>query len=300
MSYREYPVFFPSGEEHLCAVVCVPAGEPDELGVVLLSGGNITRTHRNSMWVRAARHMADRGVASIRFDYHGIGDSTVGADTQLDLDAPFDDDVIAAARFLRRATGVRRLALVATCFGARTAMVVAAKDPDVAAMTLFPAPMLSGGRVGTRRRIRRRLRVTALGKALRASPLGRWLRRRRSAARGEGTAPAAGEAGHKAVSPLVVRALVSFLGRGGTVSFVYGERGSHLDGLRAALAAVTPRLTDEQRERLRVEIIENVGLQFFGLAEQEIAVRWAVGTVEEYRTSLSGRPRQQADPVDAT
>ncbi|MGH2722663.1 MAG: hypothetical protein ACRDI0_00080 [Actinomycetota bacterium] len=300
MSYREHPVFFPSGQEHLCAVVCVPTGDLKDLGVVLLSGGNITRTHRNSMWVRAAREMADRGIASIRFDYHGIGDSTVGSETEFDLDAPFEGDVIAAAGFLRRATGVTGLALVATCFGARTALVVAAEQPDVLAMTLFPAPLMSGGRLGTRRRIRRRLRGTGLGKFLRANPLRRWLRRTLRRGRPGGAAPPATRAAAKGVSPLVIRALLRFLRRGGTVSFVYGERGSHLEGLRAAVAAVTPELAPQQRERLRVEIIENVGLQFFAMAEQDIAVRWAVKTVEEFSASLPGGDRREPDSVDAS
>src|SRR5688500_18185877 len=116
-AWREFPVFLPMGEERLCAVITAPAdGAPaHDLGAVLLTGGNYTRTHRNRMWVRTARALAEKGFASIRVDYHGVGDSTGTA--HFDMEIPFDKDALAAAAFLKRATGVQKLAVVATCFG---------------------------------------------------------------------------------------------------------------------------------------------------------------------------------------
>src|ERR1041385_8933292 len=125
MSYEEYPVFVPMGSEHLCAVVCVPAAGLEDVGVILLTGGNCTRIHRNRMWVRAARRLAASGFPSVRLDYRGVGDSTGVA--RFDMETPFDADAIAAGEFLRRATGVSRLMTVATCFGGRSAIAAAAR-----------------------------------------------------------------------------------------------------------------------------------------------------------------------------
>jgi pimeloyl-ACP methyl ester carboxylesterase len=270
LTYREFPVFVPVKDYHLCAVICAPTGELRDLGVILLSGGNITRTHRNGMWVRAARTLAERGYASIRFDYHGVGDST--GTTMFDLERPFLQDVQAVAGFLLRATGITRLALAATCFGARSALAAAARRDDVVLVAMFPTPLRRGTRQASRSRTRDRIRRTRVGWSLLRKPLAVRLRRRfaRDRRLPGGT-----------VSPSVVQDLSTFLGQG-RVRFIYGERASYLQELRECAALVERHVSREALDRLRIDVVPGAELhRFASLQEQDIAISRAVDAVLE-------------------
>jgi alpha/beta superfamily hydrolase len=275
MKYREFPVFVPAGDRHLCAVVSAPTGESRGLAVVLLTGGNVTRSHRNGMWVRAARILADHGYPSIRFDYHGVGDSPGTA--RIALDRPFVKDLDAAASFLRQATGVTRLALVATCFGARTAIATAAAREDIVSLTMFPTPLLGGVRMSRSSKARQQVRRSRLGRAVLRLPLVLQLRRRRAARRQR----ASRRQPIGTISPRVVEDLATFLRRG-TAHFVYGERAQYLAELRECVALLEQRLGPREQARLVIEVVPGAELHRFAtLQEQDVVISRAVGSVLE-------------------
>jgi pimeloyl-ACP methyl ester carboxylesterase len=271
VSYREFPVFVPMGDDHLCGVVCAPPESDTEMGVVLLTGGNYTRTHRNRMWVRTARSLAEAGYPSIRIDYHGVGDSSGRA--VFDMESPFDDDALAAADFLVRATGVSRLTFLSTCFGGRTAIQAAARHPKAAVATLFPVPLLiprGQGKVLLRTRLRNRLRRWAWGKKFFARPA---VRRARNAAAARKTQP------ETMISPAFKRAFVNFLDRG-EVRFIYGDQSDSLGDLERLLAEVEPRLTEAQRGRITVQMLKDCAPESFrSLDIQDVAVTHAIASV---------------------
>src|SRR5262252_3721571 len=62
-----------------------PSAPPAGHCVILLTR---PRSHRNRIWVEAARRLAVRGFAAFRFDYHGTGDSE-GASAYLDPNQPY-------------------------------------------------------------------------------------------------------------------------------------------------------------------------------------------------------------------
>src|SRR5438034_10292910 len=74
---REYPVFVPSGEERIAAVIAVPAGTPRGLVLLLPGGGGATRSQRYGLYTKVARGLAQRGIASARVEWRGSGESTV-------------------------------------------------------------------------------------------------------------------------------------------------------------------------------------------------------------------------------
>ncbi|MGQ0669860.1 MAG: alpha/beta fold hydrolase [Actinomycetota bacterium] len=268
------------GDDRLCAVVCVPESGGEDLGVVLLTGGNYTRTHRNSMWVRTARALAERGYPSIRVDYHGVGDSTGRA--RFELEAPFGEDAEAAARFLQRAVGVPKVALVATCFGGRSAMAAAARHPDVISATIFPVPLLipsEPGAVPVRSKILRWMR--------RWGWVGRFLRRP-AVRKARSKAAARRERPSEIVSPRFKRDLAAFLERG-DVRFVYGEHTLELRDLRSCLAEIDGHIGTGRRDRIRVDIVPGTDLnRFQSLEDQEIVVSRSVASVDEAFRSLAG------------
>lgn len=270
-TFEEFPVFVPMADDRLCAVVCAPAGEMRDIGVVLLTGGNYTRAHRNRMWVHAARALAERGFPSIRLDYHGVGDSTGNA--LFDLEVPFDADAVAAARFLGRATGVSRLVLVATCFGGKTAIAAAAQLPEAIATTVFPLPVMvprRRGRITMRTRVKRLMRRTPLGTRLLGGRAVKALRDVAPALNGQGMV----------VSPQLVRDLTAFCGRGGEVRFVYGDLTPGLGEAHALLRELERPLGAAHR-RVRLDVVSGTILERFqSLADQDIVVRETIASVE--------------------
>ncbi|MGH2691669.1 MAG: alpha/beta fold hydrolase [Actinomycetota bacterium] len=291
MSWQEFPVFVPYGEERLCAVVCTPEGDCHDLGVVLLTGGNYTRSHRNRMWVRAARSLAEHGFPSIRLDYHGVGDSTGHA--RFDLDVPFDGDVAAAADFLERALGCSRLMLVATCFGGRSAVAAAAALPAVVAATIFEMPVLvppPDRPASLQGMLKRRI----LG-----SPRARALLKHRSVKRLRGRVAAELPRAREVVIARFKQEVVSFVRRG-ELRLIYGRESEALPGIRRCVAEVEPTLEPRERERIRLELIEGTGPhRFRTLPDQDLAVDQTVASVCEIFELLESRPAATRQPSAA-
>src|SRR6266705_2599940 len=126
---REFPVFVPFKDEHVSATIAVPDGAPRGL-VLMLTGTGAPRSHRFQLWTRVARALGERGLASVRLDYLGIGDST-GSTHEVALQGTTDIRAAQAiARFGLEVLGIDRLAVAGNCSGATTALSVAAEMPE--------------------------------------------------------------------------------------------------------------------------------------------------------------------------
>jgi pimeloyl-ACP methyl ester carboxylesterase len=137
------PLWIPAREK-LGGVVTIPAAETSDLGVVLMSGRARDRCHRNGMWVRAGRELADRGAYVLRLDYPGVGHSS-GDPHIFDLESPPAWPMEAAARFLLEETPVERVILAGSCFGARIALSAAAGMDRVASVAMVAPPIFVRG-----------------------------------------------------------------------------------------------------------------------------------------------------------
>lgn len=280
--YEEFPVFVPAGGERLAAVVCAPTGDLEDLGVVLLTGANYTRTHRNRMWVRAARELAERGIPSIRFDYHGVGDST--GRVVIELEVALDADANGVADLLKAATGVSRLAFVATCFGGRTAMAAAARREDVVSVTVFPLPILvpeaASTRAPMRRRVRQRLKGSELGARLLRNPRVKRARTQVAQRRSE---PAL------VLSPPFLRDTAA-TARRSEVRFVMGETTKELPQAERLVEELRRQLTPEEHARVHLEVVPGTDIhRFQTFADQDVVVS---RTVEAGVRALGPAPRE--------
>jgi len=136
----ETPVVFRSEDDDLFGIVRSPSSSPLATGVVILPGGRYAvSAGRNRVAVRLSERLAAVGYHVLRFDYHGVGDSS-GTVGEFRLDRPFVGDLEAAVECLG-SFGVERLVLVGDCFGARIALASIDRVPSVHALVLVSLPL---------------------------------------------------------------------------------------------------------------------------------------------------------------
>jgi pimeloyl-ACP methyl ester carboxylesterase len=131
---QEKPLF---GVLHPC-----DASSRSNLGVVLCNplGYEAMCVHR--AYRHLAERLASRGIASLRFDYHGTGDSSGEAHDPCRL-KDWLSSIRAAMDALRARTGVCEVGLFGVRFGATLAMQAASERSDAVALALW-APSPSG------------------------------------------------------------------------------------------------------------------------------------------------------------
>ncbi|UBU16450.1 alpha/beta hydrolase [Nonomuraea gerenzanensis] len=119
---------------HLAGTLVTPA-EPPSHAVVLVHGGGVTR-EEGGFFTRLARGLSDVGLASLRFDLRGHGDSE-GRQEELTLSAILND-IRVALRHVSDATGAGELTLLGTSFTGGITAYYAAKCPDeISRLVLF-------------------------------------------------------------------------------------------------------------------------------------------------------------------
>lgn len=135
MSYREIPFFFEAQGATLLGIASVPRLPiPVRLGVVIAVGGPQYRVGSHRQFVLLARALADAGIACLRFDYRGMGDSdgpvTTFTAAEPDLRAAID-------AFFHQLPSLERVILWGLCDGASACAFYAAGDPRVAGLALY-------------------------------------------------------------------------------------------------------------------------------------------------------------------
>jgi pimeloyl-ACP methyl ester carboxylesterase len=129
--YKEMPVRF-GPEERLFGVLCQPLGRKPSAIAVLANSGRDYHIGWGRAAVEQARALAERGVASLRFDLGGIGDSPASANAPAEViycEAHLDD-MRDAIDFIEK-LDAGPIALVGRCSGAYAAFQVAVTDERV-------------------------------------------------------------------------------------------------------------------------------------------------------------------------
>jgi pimeloyl-ACP methyl ester carboxylesterase len=237
----ERPVFFDAHGQTLFGVFTRPTTPPRMTAVILLTGGDhIPSINRNRLWVRLARTLAGDGYHVLRFDYHGVGEST-GLVEYFELEKPFTSDVEAAVRWIR-GQGIDEFVLVGICFGAGTALSCVGRIEGLRGIVASAHPvhdleMLQG--LGTMGYVRQVLEAEGLAGLLRRAPrarsyvsyLGRRIRAGRSRRGRDGTAtdPQPGRA-----SELFLRQVARVADLRVPTLFVYGTDDGYLERFERA------------------------------------------------------------------
>jgi len=105
-------------------------------GIIILGAGLLHRVGPNRLSVKIARLLGQLGFTSLRFDFSGVGDSSVRKDN-----LPYHKSVILetqeAIDFVHSAKGIQRFILLGICSGAMNAFEVARRDPRVRGVILI-------------------------------------------------------------------------------------------------------------------------------------------------------------------
>jgi pimeloyl-ACP methyl ester carboxylesterase len=140
-------VTIPSGNHALSGTLSLPEGDGPFPAVILISGSG--RSDRNEAlpgvtsfqpFKVLAGHLADAGIAVLRYDDRGVGEST--GDFQSATSEDFAEDVEAVLAYLqsRREIDTRRIGLVGHSEGGMIAPMVAADNPEDIAFVVAMAP----------------------------------------------------------------------------------------------------------------------------------------------------------------
>jgi alpha/beta superfamily hydrolase len=124
-------------QRHLSATLTLPADEqPARIGVVLLNVGIIHRIGPHRFNAKLARALAREGVATLRLDLSGQGDSGTPNEA-----LPFEQqavaDLQAAMDHFQRVGNVGQFAIAGICSGAYVGLVAALADERVVALWML-------------------------------------------------------------------------------------------------------------------------------------------------------------------
>ena len=127
------------GPDALCAILSEPQSAPVRRAIVLLNSGITRRVGPSRMYVVWARRWAAQGVAVLRLDLPGLGDSAVqpGEVESEVYDCATHAAIAAAAEHLRGRFGDIDCGLMAVCSGAFHALEAAAAGVPVRSLALI-------------------------------------------------------------------------------------------------------------------------------------------------------------------
>jgi pimeloyl-ACP methyl ester carboxylesterase len=155
---REFSLETPLGS--MRGVLSRPSPETAPLCAIFLNAGGVRHVGPNRMWVEAARRWCGHGVASLRIDMPGLGESDGPTQAFLENSLLYrpelTDCTLSMIEELHRRGVAERFVLIGLCSGAYWAMQAGLADARVAGIALLnPRVIVYDGEIGAVRDLRR-------------------------------------------------------------------------------------------------------------------------------------------------
>jgi esterase/lipase len=115
---------------------------PSGIAVLFASPWGLEEMCTRKFWRIISEKLADRGIASLRFDYPGTGDALDDIDFEAGLSV-WSDSLVSAATHLKALSGCERIAVISQGLGAVVATKVADEIEALDAI-VYMAPVVSG------------------------------------------------------------------------------------------------------------------------------------------------------------
>lgn len=280
-------VFGPN--DGLLGTLALPAASVTDTSVLLLNAGTIHRVGPHRINVRLARHLAAHGVASMRFDLAGHGDSA-----RLTGEHSFASqavmDILAATDALTAASRTRRVAIFGICSGAYHAYSAALRDRRITGLLMYDAyryPNIKTHIIRYARACREPglgVRVIrSLGRG--ATAIGSWMRvTRRSAARSSRNESRPGGIGIIPTRADFANGLKTLLDRGVRVHMIYsGDAPEEYNYANQFRDTVSPFGIGE---RIRAEFLPDADHQLSAVADQLDTVRRVTDWIDGFSPAI--------------
>ena len=133
MGFEEQAISFPCQGDWLYGVLSLPQGTCTR-GVLIVVGGPQYRAGSHRQFTLLARSLAAQGIAAMRFDYRGMGDSEGDARS---FDTVNEDVRAAIDHFTAAVPGMRQLVLWGLCDAASATLMYAPGDARVSGLVLL-------------------------------------------------------------------------------------------------------------------------------------------------------------------
>jgi dipeptidyl aminopeptidase/acylaminoacyl peptidase len=140
----EIPVVFECKNQQIIGMLHLPEGRGRFPSALLLHGFTGTKVETHRMFVKLSRALAGHGIASLRFDYRGSGDSA-GEFEDMTIRSEVTDGQ-EAIKFLARHKRInsRRLALIGMSMGGAIASHVVTREKHRVKSLVLWAPVAEG------------------------------------------------------------------------------------------------------------------------------------------------------------
>lgn len=134
MNYSEEAFVFECGGTTLVAIATEPTQNTCSTGLLVVVGGPQYRVGSHRQFVQLSRALASHGIACLRFDTRGMGDSDGKSRDFMEI---HEDIAAAADAFFDRNPGLTDIVLWGLCDGATAAAFYAPEDTRVSGLILL-------------------------------------------------------------------------------------------------------------------------------------------------------------------
>lgn len=136
---RRDPVVFENAGQKVFAVIHRPISVESAPAILICHGFAGNKVGKFRIYVALAQYLAERGIASLRLDFRGSGDSE-GQFSEMTVDSEVSD-AIQGLRFLSTFPGIdpKRIGILGNSFGGAVAVLAASQVPEVRSIALLAA-----------------------------------------------------------------------------------------------------------------------------------------------------------------